>query len=218
MCPGALGDQDGQTSVSACQSTMRSDGRDSSTAASNSSDQSPGFHSDNAAPSAPHVPAADASPSADFITRLEILSTKVPNIWIAPFCGAIAGVASGIVTCPLDVIKTKLQAQGGFARRAAQSGETKALYRGMIGTGKIIFREDGLRGLYQGLGPMLMGYLPTWAVYLAVYDKSREYFYEETGRWSCFGYIWLRYTDSSQAAGGYHEDMLLLLPELARRS
>jgi solute carrier family 25 folate transporter 32 len=118
------------------------------------------------------------------MSRLEKLSTKVPDIWIAPVCGAFAGVASGIVTCPLDVIKTKLQAQGGFARRVAQAGETKALYRGMIGTGKMIIREDGLRGLYQGLGPMLMGYLPTWAVYLAVYDKSREYFYEETGRCS----------------------------------
>jgi solute carrier family 25 folate transporter 32 len=51
----------------------------------------------------------------------------------------------------------------------------------MLGTGKTIFREDGIRGLYQGLGPMLLGYLPTWAVYLAVYDRSREYFYEHTG-------------------------------------
>jgi solute carrier family 25 folate transporter 32 len=161
---------------------MRSDDRDSSAGASNTSEQSLVFQSDNAAPSVPHFPAADASSSSGFFTRLEILSTKVPDMWIAPFCGAVAGVASGIVTCPLDVIKTKLQAQGGFARRGGQSVETKALYRGMIGTGKIIFREDGLRGLYQGLGPMLMGYLPTWAVYLAVYDKSREYFYEETGR------------------------------------
>jgi len=160
---------------------MSSDGRDSSAAASNSSEQSLVNHSDNAAPSVSHVPGADALPTADFVTRLEILSTKVPNVWVTPLCGAFAGVASGIVTCPLDVIKTKLQAQGGFARRGGQSAETKALYRGMVGTGKMIFREDGLRGLYQGLGPMLMGYLPTWAVYLAVYDKSREYFYEETG-------------------------------------
>jgi Mitochondrial carrier protein. len=161
---------------------MRSDDRESPAAGSNRSDRSLVFNSDNAASSIPHVPAGDASQSSDFMTRLERFSTKVPDIWIAPVCGAFAGVASGIVTCPLDVIKTKLQAQGGFARRVAQSGETKALYRGMIGTGKMIIRDDGLRGLYQGLGPMLLGYLPTWAVYLAVYDRSREYFYEETGR------------------------------------
>lgn len=112
---------------------------------------------------------------------LEILSTRIPDYWVAPFCGASAGVASGIVTCPLDVIKTKLQAQGGFARRGGQVVEAKTLYRGMLGTGRTIWKEDGIRGLYQGLGPMLLGYLPTWAVYLAVYDRSREYFYEKTG-------------------------------------
>jgi solute carrier family 25 folate transporter 32 len=174
---------------------MRSDDRDGPAAGSNSSDRSLVFNPDNAASSIPHVPAGDASHSSEFMSRLEKLSTKVPDIWIAPVCGAFAGVASGIVTCPLDVIKTKLQAQGGFARRVAQAGETKALYRGMIGTGKMIIREDGLRGLYQGLGPMLMGYLPTWAVYLAVYDKSREYFYEETGSW------WLSRGYASVTAG-----------------
>jgi TfoX/Sxy family transcriptional regulator of competence genes len=57
------------------------------------------------------------------------------------------------------------------------------LYRGMLGSGRKIWREDGIRGLYQGLGPMLLGYLPTWAVYLAVYDRTREYFYDQTGRY-----------------------------------
>ncbi|KAJ5763892.1 hypothetical protein N7533_002573 [Penicillium manginii] len=161
---------------------MRSDGRGSTEAANSSADLLQSSNIPNAASSAPHVPVASTSTS-DFTTRLEIFSTKIPNFWIAPFCGASAGVASGIVTCPLDVIKTKLQAQGGFARRGGQSLETKTLYRGMLGTGKVIFREDGLRGLYQGLGPMLLGYLPTWAVYLAVYDRSREYFFEQTDSW-----------------------------------
>lgn len=129
------------------------------------------------------------------ISRLEILSTRIPDYWIPPFCGASAGVASGIVTCPLDVIKTKIQAQGGFARRGGKAVEAATLYRGMLGTGRIIWREDGLRGLYQGLGPMLLGYLPTWAVYLAVYDRSRDYFYEKTENW------WLARGYSSILAG-----------------
>lgn len=161
---------------------MRSDGNGSPGAASNSSEQLQTVPGNSPASSDPHVPVADTSPSSELMTRLEILSTKVPSFYIAPFCGASAGVASGIVTCPLDVIKTKLQAQGGFAQRGGPAVEAKAAYRGMLGTGKMILREDGLRGLYQGLGPMLLGYLPTWAVYLAVYDRSREYFYERTGR------------------------------------
>ncbi|KAJ5714891.1 uncharacterized protein N7483_012072 [Penicillium malachiteum] len=163
-------------------------------AAKSSSEQSDSLHGDNTAPSS-HLQVADKPSKSAFLTRMENLSTHVPNIWIAPFCGGAAGVASGIVTCPLDVIKTKLQAQGGFARRSGPAMETKTLYRGMLGTGRVIIREDGLRGLYQGLGPMLMGYLPTWAVYLAIYDRTREYFYEQTDSW------WLSRGYASVTAG-----------------
>jgi len=51
----------------------------------------------------------------------------------------------------------------------------------MLNTAQIIWKEDGLRGMYRGLGPMLLGYLPTWAVYMAVYDSSREYYYTKMG-------------------------------------
>lgn len=47
-----------------------------------------------------------------------------------------------------------------------------------MGTARTIIRQDGVRGMYRGLGPMLLGYLPTWAVYMAVYDSSREYFFQ----------------------------------------
>ncbi|KAL4934767.1 mitochondrial carrier domain-containing protein [Aspergillus oleicola] len=135
-------------------------------------------NSDSSPSSIVHMHPASSPDSS--ITRAELFAARVPDYYVAPFCGASAGVASGIVTCPLDVIKTKLQAQGGFMRRGRMV-EAKTLYRGMLGTGRIIWREDGLRGLYQGLGPMLLGYLPTWAVYLAVYDRSREYYQGLTG-------------------------------------
>jgi solute carrier family 25 folate transporter 32 len=119
-------------------------------------------------------------PASGLLTRVEIFTTRLPDYYVTPFCGAMAGVASGIVTCPLDVIKTKLQAQGGFARRRAPN-QTSQMYRGMIGTGTTIWRSEGIRGLYQGLGPMVLGYLPTWAVYLTVYDQSRAFFEQKTG-------------------------------------
>lgn len=37
---------------------------------------------------------------------------------------------------------------------------------------------DGLRGLYRGLGPTILGYLPTWAIYFAVYDGIKTKFGE----------------------------------------
>ena len=112
-------------------------------------------------------------------SRLAVYCAKMPDASINSFCGAIGGIASGIVTCPLDVIKTRLQAQGSFRRNPHP--RTATLYHGMIGTARTIWKEDGIQGMYRGLGPMLLGYLPTWAVYMTVYDMSREYYRERTG-------------------------------------
>jgi solute carrier family 25 folate transporter 32 len=96
--------------------------------------------------------------------------------------GAIGGFTSGVVTCPLDVIKTKLQAQGGYValNKGRHVGHPK-LYNGLIGSGKVILREEGIRGLYRGLGPIVMGYLPTWAVWFTVYNKSKVYISQHYG-------------------------------------
>lgn len=118
------------------------------------------------------------------ITRLQIFSTQIPAAYITPLCGAGAGIASGIITCPLDVIKTKLQAQGGFAlRKNGRVSPSSKAYSGMIGTARVIWRDEGLRGLYRGLNPMLLGYLPTWAVYLTVYEKSKDFYETKFSQW-----------------------------------
>ena len=121
-------------------------------------------------------------PNTSLISSVQIYSTQIPQTWVAPICGAGAGFASGIVTCPLDVIKTKLQAQGGFvARRPGQFANSHPAYKGMMGSARVIVEEEGLRGLYRGLGPMLLGYLPTWAVYLSVYEHTRQFYHELSG-------------------------------------
>jgi solute carrier family 25 folate transporter 32 len=124
-------------------------------------------------------PTAKALVNRSNFPQLAIWSTSLSNAGVNSFSGAMAGMASGIVTCPLDVIKTKLQAQGSFSNpNLRQKGPPAvAIYSGLIGTARTIIRQDGLKGMYRGLGPMLLGYLPTWAVYMAVYDSSREYFY-----------------------------------------
>ncbi|KAK2739118.1 hypothetical protein FQN57_006684 [Myotisia sp. PD_48] len=151
-------------------------------------------HESHSTPPKLHIHATPP-PGASFLSRAEIYSTRIPQHYVTPFCGACAGVASGIVTCPLDVIKTKLQAQGGFQLRRNGKLVTEALYKGMLGTGRTVWRDEGVRGLYKGLGPMLLGYLPTWAVYLTIYDRSRDYFYDRTDNW------WLARAYASISAG-----------------
>jgi len=46
-------------------------------------------------------------------------------------------------------------------------------YSPLIGTFSSIWAHEGFRGFYRGLGPTIIGYLPTWAIYFTVYDKVK---------------------------------------------
>jgi solute carrier family 25 folate transporter 32 len=124
------------------------------------------------------------------VARLAATISKLPDSSVNALCGASAGVASGIVTCPLDVIKTRLQAQGSFRPRQ-YTGPTRAVYKGLSGTARVIWVEDGIRGLYRGLGPMLLGYIPTWAVYMSTYDSTKNLLYPEMGQYSPEHSVWV---------------------------
>ncbi len=149
-----------------------------------------------------YAPAVPAPPSRAMTSTTEnsnwskpfaALAVKVSHLPDGPvnaLCGASAGVASGIVTCPLDVIKTRLQAQGSFRPRT-YTGPTRVVYKGLTGTARVIWVEDGIRGLYRGLGPMLLGYIPTWAVYMSTYEFTKDLLNDKMGRWSSAN-IWLR--------------------------
>ncbi|RUS31001.1 mitochondrial NAD transporter [Jimgerdemannia flammicorona] len=50
------------------------------------------------------------------------------------------------------------------------------------GTLSRIWREEGIRGLYRGLGPTIFGYLPTWAIYFTAYDYYKELIARREGR------------------------------------
>lgn len=109
---------------------------------------------------------------AEGISPLQRWAVRASESQFNAIAGALGGFTSGVVTCPLDVIKTKLQAHGGSA--ALRSGQSR-MYNGLVGTASVIWREEGLRGMYRGLGPIVLGYLPTWAVWFTVYNKSKVY-------------------------------------------
>lgn len=98
---------------------------------------------------------------------------------INAIAGACAGLVSSVATCPLDVVKTRLQAQHNPSSslrlgKTVEPGTSPPLYRGILHSLRRIWIEEGTRGLYRGLGPVLLGYLPTWATYFAIYQHCRQ--------------------------------------------
>lgn len=78
--------------------------------------------------------------------------------------GTEAGLVAAVATNPLWVVKTRLQVQ-------ERSGE--GAYRGLMDAGRRIVRDEGVAGLYKGLGPSL-ALVSHGAVQLLVYDRLRD--------------------------------------------
>ena len=90
---------------------------------------------------------------------------------INALAGGIAGGLTAVFVCPLDVLKTRLQLQ-----------RTSHLQKGGIAGGLTsIVKEEGMKGLYRGLGPTLLALLPNWAVYFTVYDKLKHTLVQRPG-------------------------------------
>lgn len=83
--------------------------------------------------------------------------------------GASAGIIAATFVCPLDVIKTRLQVLGLVNLPPTARGGGL-----IISSLKQIIKNEGYRGLYQGLSPTILALLPNWAVYFTVYDKLKD--------------------------------------------
>ena len=94
---------------------------------------------------------------------------RLDDTTITAISGALAGFLSGVMVCPLDVTKTRLQVQG-------LNGAENPYYKGILGTMNTIVKDEGVRGLYKGLVPILLGYFPTWTIYFSVYEFSKDFY------------------------------------------
>ncbi|XP_076832941.1 solute carrier family 25 member 36-A-like [Brachyhypopomus gauderio] len=97
------------------------------------------------------------------------------------FAGGCGGTVGAILTCPLEVVKTRLQSSavrvylsgvqisavdGGSVARVAPPGPLHCL--------KLILEKEGPRSLFRGLGPNLVGVAPSRAIYFAAYSTTKE--------------------------------------------
>jgi solute carrier family 25 protein 33/36 len=100
------------------------------------------------------------------LPKVDIPKFEKPKFTLQGRCnfaaGGIAGAVASAITCPLEVIKTNLQ-----ARANVGSG----LHPLSMAT-KIV-AEQGPRGLYRGLSLSLMGIIPTRSCYFWTYGASK---------------------------------------------
>lgn len=47
------------------------------------------------------------------------------------------------------------------------------VYINNLETLSTIFEKEGIKGLYRGLNPTILGYIPTWAIYFSIYENSK---------------------------------------------
>ncbi|KAL6541806.1 hypothetical protein OROGR_011292 [Orobanche gracilis] len=80
--------------------------------------------------------------------------------------GGLAGVTAAYVTYPLDLVRTRLAAQTNVI-----------YYRGIWHALHTISKEEGIFGLYKGLGATLLGVGPNLGISFAVYDTARSYWH-----------------------------------------
>ncbi|XP_061114035.1 solute carrier family 25 member 33-like [Conger conger] len=102
------------------------------------------------------------------------------------FAGGCGGTVGAIVTCPLEVLKTRLQSSGISLRSVFQVQLGTVNGTGVIRPGSVtpgllevlrsILEKEGPKSLFRGLGPNLVGVAPSRAIYFAAYSKSKETF------------------------------------------
>ena len=82
-------------------------------------------------------------------------------------CGSFAGLVQGLVVCPMEHVKCRLQIQHG-------KGAPDHLYKGPVELTKAILRNHGISGLYRGWWATAWREVPAFGMYFAFYDFLKD--------------------------------------------
>jgi solute carrier family 25 folate transporter 32 len=84
--------------------------------------------------------------------------------------GFFAGVLNAFAVGPLDVVKARQQIQ---RKLLSEKTPVRLKYQGTLLSLLTIYREEGIRGLYRGFQPTIIGYAPAWAIYFTCYNRGK---------------------------------------------
>lgn len=103
-----------------------------------------------------------------------------PSFLVHFLAGGIAGTVGASVTCPLEVVKTRLQSSLYKSAPISYSfkvNPVKALLGHLGGVMDLLIqikRREGITALWKGLGPNLVGVVPARAIYFSVYSQGKH--------------------------------------------
>ncbi|XP_042062148.1 mitochondrial carrier protein CoAc1-like [Salvia splendens] len=97
--------------------------------------------------------------------------------------GSAAGGTAVLCTYPLDLARTKLAYQvvdtRGDLKHGTRQFHSNPGYTGIGNVFKKVYTEGGVRGLYRGIGPTLIGILPYAGLKFYVYEELKRHVPEE---------------------------------------
>ncbi|XP_019383594.1 PREDICTED: mitochondrial folate transporter/carrier isoform X1 [Gavialis gangeticus] len=85
--------------------------------------------------------------------------------------GLSGGVVSTLVLHPLDLVKIRFAVSDGL--------EFRPKYNGILHCLTTVWKQEGLRGLYQGVTPNMWGAGASWGLYFFFYNAIKAYKKEE---------------------------------------
>ena len=87
--------------------------------------------------------------------------------------GGAAGVANWLVALPVDTLKSRLQAHVAAGCSGGGGGAPPPPPPGLAALARQLLREEGVRGLYRGLGPALLRAVPANAACFGGMEAAR---------------------------------------------
>ncbi|KAG6624446.1 mitochondrial carrier protein CoAc1-like [Carya illinoinensis] len=97
--------------------------------------------------------------------------------------GAAAGGTAVLCTYPLDLARTKLAYQvvesGGSINYHMKNNHAQPAYNGIRDVLRSVYKQGGMRALYRGVGPTLIGILPYAGLKFYIYEELKRHVPEE---------------------------------------
>eukprot|EP01114_Cavostelium_apophysatum_P021062 TRINITY_DN7242_c0_g1_i1.p1 TRINITY_DN7242_c0_g1~~TRINITY_DN7242_c0_g1_i1.p1 ORF type:complete len:344 (+),score=69.91 TRINITY_DN7242_c0_g1_i1:108-1139(+) len=97
-------------------------------------------------------------------------STRIEGkqaLWVSFVAGGLADLIANFFVVPCEVVVQRLQ---------IQDHNSPTSYKGGIDAVKTIFRQEGIKGFFNGFGATLLAYAPASAIWWASYEHSKAMF------------------------------------------